>query len=106
VCTRKKKIPHDLPALLVALHKADPVDAASVDTTLPMSTEGSPELFVERKTQAYNALIRLADICGTREQLFQVLDHMETYKVHLDVGTLAELSEVFTSGSRRQNPHR
>jgi hypothetical protein len=36
------------------------------------------QVFVERKTQAYNDLIRLADTCGTREQLFQVPFSLKT----------------------------
>lgn len=106
MCTQRQKIPQDLPKLLDALHGAEPDARSPTATDLPISAEGSLEVFVERKTRAYNELIRLADICGSREQLFQVLDHMEEFKVPIDMGTFQELATVFTSGSRRNNPNR
>ena len=37
---------------------------------------GSLEVFTERKTRAYNELIRLCDLHGSRQDLFVVIDEM------------------------------
>lgn len=102
MCTRSKRLPSDLTDLLDALHASDP---ASLQTdsagSQPLATSGSVQAFVERKTKAYNDLIRLCDICGTREQLFEVLDEMEANKIDVDMETWMVLEEIFTLGTKR-----
>eukprot|EP00041_Stephanoeca_diplocostata_P009501 m.146363 g.146363 ORF g.146363 m.146363 type:complete len:274 (-) comp17769_c0_seq2:654-1475(-) len=107
-CTREMKVPSDLPTLLFHLHSvekhgtANAADGASVAT----SSETAVMNFVERKTRAYNELIRLCDMCGTRKQLFEVLDAMERNSIQIDMETLAQLEDVFTRGTVRDNPNR
>jgi curved DNA-binding protein CbpA len=69
-------------------------------------TTTSVTQFVERKTRAYNDLIRLCDAAGSREELFQVLDAMEANAIQVDMDTWMVLEEVFTLGTVRHNPNR
>jgi len=69
-------------------------------------TSKSMSSFVARKTKAYNELIRLCDMYGTREDLFVVLDIMESNQIQLDSQTLMFLEEAFTTGTLTQNPNR
>eukprot|EP00040_Diaphanoeca_grandis_P033395 m.204556 g.204556 ORF g.204556 m.204556 type:complete len:284 (+) comp32891_c1_seq1:362-1213(+) len=58
-------------------------------------------VFSERKTKAYNDLIRMCDACGTKENVFEVLDAMEANRIQMDMGTMLALEEIFTLGVKR-----
>lgn len=97
-CHKNLKIPSDLHALLGHLHATEPEHMKG----RPGDTEASAvAMFCERKTKAYNDLIRLCDAAGTRENVFEVIDAMEANKIQLDMDTLQALEEIFTLGTKR-----
>ena len=78
------------------LHAADEKGSSKDSGAgLPVSTEKTVQLFVERKTRAYNALIKLTDLHGTREDLFEVIDEMDKHRVQIDMDTYYMLEEAF-----------
>lgn len=95
---RHKKVPSNLPELLDHLHatEADHLTGGSKDAQMPISTEKAVAAFVERKTMAYNELIRLCHMCEQKEELFVVLDEMESNKIQTDMTTWMFLEEAFS----------
>eukprot|EP00729_Bicosta_minor_P000808 gene808-4748_t len=93
---RHKKLPTNLPELLTHLHatEASTGTGGSGAAQMPVSTEKAA--FVERKTTAYNELIRLCHMCEQKEQLFTVLDQMENNKIQVDMTTWMFLEEAFS----------
>ena len=94
---KQKAMPTDLERLLNHLHETEMVasTAGKSESKLPESTEKKMQLFVEHKTKAYNALIKLCDVHGTREDLFTVIDEMEKNRVQIDMDTYYMLEEAF-----------
>ena len=94
---KQKVMPTDLERLLNHLHETEMVagTAGATDSALPESTEKKMQIFVEHKTQAYNALIKLCDVHGTRKDLFTVIDEMERHRVQIDMTTYYMLEEAF-----------
>ena len=90
-CYRAKVVPSDLSVLLNHLHATEPkppdgLDNGNRDDASSTGTGGGSTAvasFVERKTRAYNELIRLCDAAGTREEVFIVLDEMESNKIEV-----------------------
>ena len=69
---RSGQVPKDLRGLLGHLHSAEPGGGGGGKWSTSNQAAGGVQLFVERKTKAYNDLLRLVDIAGTREQIFEV----------------------------------
>lgn len=93
VCHKINRMPSDLKLLLDHLHSSE--EKRESAETKANTAAGSVTLFVERKTKAYNHLIRLCDGCGTKADVFLVLDEMERNKIQIDMGTYYALEEVF-----------
>lgn len=93
VCHKINRMPSDLKLLLDHLHSSE--ERRETAETKANSAAGSVTRFVERKTKAYNHLIRLCDGCGTKADVFLVLDEMERNKIQIDMGTYYALEEVF-----------
>jgi hypothetical protein len=97
---RHETIPSSLPDLLGSLHASEPTlqqqASGGSANQVPLSTERAVSAFIERKTLAYNELIRLCHICKQKEQLFGVLDEMEANKIDVDMGTWAVLEDAFS----------
>ena len=107
-CTRRRRVPADLSVLLSHLHKAEESVRLRDREGEEGVTAGTALVqFHERKTKAYNDLIRLVDTAGTRDQLFEVLDAMDDNNIDVDMETWMVLEEVFAGrGGERDNPNR
>jgi len=57
--------------------------------------ENAVAQFCERKTQVYNTLIRISNVCDNNEAVFVIIDEMDKRGIDKDMETLEVLSEQF-----------